>query len=205
MTKKFLASAQVLGNGRETKELYRDWASSYDEEISENGYASPQRVARALVECGANLKAPVLDIGCGTGISGLFLKHEGFTELVGSDFSPEMLALAKEKKVYEQLVLADLQNPFSFISEPPKTVTAVGVMAPGHAKPALISSVVDIIAPEGLFAFSLNDHTLRDPGYLALIDQLVMNQVIRIRWKEYGDHLPGAGIKALIVVLEKLQ
>jgi len=46
---------------------------------------------------------PVLDVGCGTGVSGLFLRDVGFADIHGSDFLPEMLALAKEKDIYNTL------------------------------------------------------------------------------------------------------
>ena len=97
MAKQFLNNAYGLASSGHTKQLYKDWAGTYDEEIMDNGYASPVRTAQALVQCGAQLDARMLDVGCGTGVSGLFLKDAGFTDLHGSDFSPEMLALANVK------------------------------------------------------------------------------------------------------------
>lgn len=80
-TKKFLNNAYELDSVEQTLAFYKKWADSYDEEITDNCYASPLRTAEALLACNPQLKSPVLDIGCGTGISGLFLQHAGFTEL----------------------------------------------------------------------------------------------------------------------------
>jgi len=204
MSEKFLGGAYTLEDSQQTKDLYRRWASTYDAEISDNGYASPQRTAHALKTCCTNLDNEVLDIGCGTGVSGYYLQKQRFTKLIGSDFSSEMLAIAKTKNIYTDLYLADLQEPFKFLSKPPGIVAAVGVMAPGHAEASLIPDVIEILAPHGLFGFSLNDHTLSDPDYLKLIDELVQQRLIRVRWQEYGDHLPKIGLNSLIVVLEKL-
>ncbi len=202
--KKFLDSAYELDSAEKTRDFYKEWAQTYDQEITDNGYASPVRTAQALVSCGAQLDRPLLDIGCGTGISGVFLKQSGFKELHGSDFSTDMLALAKGKDLYSRLHHADLNNPFDFVEEQYQTVTAIGVMAPGHAGPQLIESVLTLTATGGLFGFSMNDHTLDDPGYLSEIDRLVKSRKMRIRWSEYGDHLPQIGLNSIIMVIEKL-
>ncbi len=203
-TKKFLNNAYELDSVEQTLAFYKKWADSYDEEITDNGYASPLRTAEALLACSPQLNSPVLDIGCGTGISGLFLQHAGFTELHGSDFSAQMLALAKEKGLYHSLHQADLNDPFDFITRQYHTVTAIGVMAPGHAGPQLIESVLALMEPGGLFGFSMNDHSLEDPGYQAEIDRLIKARQIRVRWSEYGDHLPQITLNSIIMVIEKL-
>lgn len=204
MAKQFLKNAYNLANAGATRDLYRDWAATYDEEISANGYASPVRTAEALVQCGAPLDKPVLDIGCGSGVSGLFLRDAGFTELHGSDFSPEMLALAKEKGLYKNLHQADLRDPFEFVAEPFAVIAAIGVLAPGHAGPEVLATVVDLLTVGGMFGFSMNDHTLENPGYLREIARMVQEKRIRVRWQDYGDHLPGIELNSMIMVLERL-
>ena len=204
MAKQFLKNAYKLANAGATKDLYRDWAATYDEEITANGYASPVRTAEALVKSGAPLDGPVLDIGCGSGVSGLFLRDAGFTELHGSDFSPEMLALAQEKGLYKSLNHADLRDPCEFVTEPFPVIAAIGVLAPGHAGPEVIETVLGLLTEGGLFGFSMNDHTLENPDYLSEINRLVREKRIRVRWQDYGDHLPGIELNSMIVVLERL-
>lgn len=203
MAKQYLKNAYQLEGSEDTRRLYKDWAETYDEEITTNGYASPLRTATALVACGADVNAPLLDIGCGSGISGLFLRDAGFVELHGSDFSPPMLRLAELKEIYTELHLADLADPFEFVKSSLATVTAVGVMAPGHAQPDLIPQVMKLLRDGGLFGFSLNDHTLEDRGYFDQINRLIKRREVRVRWQEYGDHLPGIGLNSMIVVLQR--
>ncbi len=203
-TKKFLNTAYQLGSAEQTRSFYKDWADTYDQEITDNGYASPHRTAQALIQCGAQVESAVLDIGCGTGISGLFLQQAGFTSLHGSDFSAPMLAVAEEKGLYNKLHLADLNDPFDFVEQRYDTVTAIGVMAPGHAGPELLESVLPLMNTSGLFGFSMNDHTLDDPGYQREIDRLIKARKIRIRWCDYGDHLPQIDLQSIIMVIEKL-
>ena len=205
MTEKFLDGVYDLKSADDTKALYKDWANTYDDEVKDNGYSSPLRTAQALDRCGVSKATTVIDIGCGSGISGHYLKEVGFKTIIGSDFSQEMLDLAKQKNIYYQLHLADFTNPFEFVKEAPHIVTAVGVMAPGHAQSSLITDVYDLLEIGGLFAFSLNDHTLDDPSYMERINLLIHERKIRIRWQEYGDHLPKIGLNSFIMVLEKLK
>ena len=205
MQKKFLDKAYDLAGAEDTRHFYQDWASSYDQEIAANGYASPLRTAQALRQCGAELNHPLLDIGCGTGLSGVFLRDAGFTALHGSDFSAEMLEQARQKNIYSELHLADLTAPFNFVKNPYTTIAAVGVLAPGHAGPGLIGTAVELLTGGGLFGFSLNDHSLENPAFMALINDLIENKRVRIRWQEYGDHLPKIGVNAIIMVLQRLR
>lgn len=204
MARQFLKNAYNLANSGATKDLYRDWAATYDEEITANGYASPVRTAEALVKSGAQLDGPVLDVGCGSGVSGLFLRDAGFTELHGSDFSPEMLSLAEDKGLYASLHQADLRDPFEFVTEPFPVIAAIGVLAPGHAGPEILETVIDLLTVGGVFGFSMNDHTLANSGYLSEVARLVQERKIRVRWQDYGDHLPGIELNSMIMVLERL-
>ena len=205
MTAKYLDVAYDLDSPQATKDLYESWADSYDDELQENRYASPQRTAQALRSCAIDTHASVYDIGCGSGVSGAYLKQAGFSNLVGSDFSAPMLDKARAKNLYQALHLADLTDPFEFVHKPIQLATAVGVMAPGHAPSSLITNVFDLLAVGGLFGFSLNDHTVADPSYFAILQTLLEQRKIRIRWHEYGDHLPKIKLNSHIIVIEKLR
>jgi len=145
VTKKFLTGAYKLETAEQTKQLYQEWAPTYDQELKEHGYASPRRAADALAACGADLNAAVLDIGCGSGVSGECLRERGFTNLHGSDFSAEMLAQAELKEIYTKLHLADFSAPFDFIHTPFKNMTAVGVFSIGHAGPDVLGTVIQLM------------------------------------------------------------
>ena len=83
MTEKFLDKAYQARDAASTRTLYDDWSASYDAEVSENGYATPKRCAEALASFTQDMSAPILDFGCGTGLSGLALKLAGFEVIDG--------------------------------------------------------------------------------------------------------------------------
>ena len=55
----------------------------------------------------------ILDIGCGKGEVGKYLKEVGFYHIIGLDCSKSLLSIAQTKKCYDQLMrfVFGLQNP----------------------------------------------------------------------------------------------
>ena len=48
-------------------------------------------------------KCLILDVACGSGVTGIALQNAGFTNFHGVDPSPSMLRLAEDKKIYSSL------------------------------------------------------------------------------------------------------
>jgi predicted TPR repeat methyltransferase len=188
----------------DTRDLYAQWSKSYDQEVADNGYATPSRVAKALASHVEDLRTPVLDYGCGTGLSGMALRKVGFSNLHGIDVSKEMVTIAKEKKAYQTLRVFDPD------AEPPlktgefEIITAIGVIGIGAAPLTIFDTIISLLVPGGLFAFSLNDHTLADPAFEAKVSDSVDTGEAKLILREYGDHLPGAGLKSNVYILKIL-
>ncbi len=205
MTKKkaYLDQAYELDSADKTRAFYSKWAETYDEELRANAYASPARVAGAMAAAVSDRTAPLLDLGCGTGLSGEALSQAGFTTLDGTDFSREMLAIAKGKSIYRSIVESDADRPVPAAKGDYQNFTAVGVFSPGHAPPDLIATVVELLPAGGCFGFTLNDHALEEPAYLATIERLVGAGTIAVAFEERGDHLPRIGLQAVVYVLRR--
>ena len=202
--RKFLTSAYALRSADEARRHYDDWAASYDAELAENRYATPARCADALARFAPDLSAPVLDIGCGTGLSGIALREAGFTTIDGTDLSPSMLEKAKVLQgVYRDLFPGDLNDPLPVSPGAYTHAAAVGVINPGHAPPETIDSVLALLPPGGCFVFSLNDHALADPAFPARIEAITTAGQADCPFREHGPHLPGIGLEATVFVLRK--
>ena len=200
---RFLAQAYDLQDPDKTRAFYDEWARSYDEELRAQGYVSPARTAAAMATAVSDLHAPLLDLGCGTGLSGEALRDAGFMVIDGSDFSPEMLAAAEAKGIYRKLTKGDLNAPIPAKPGDYANATAIGVFSPGHAPPEMIEAVVALLPKGGCFGFSLNDHALAEEAYEQRIGELKDSGKVEVAFDEYGDHLPGIGLKARIYVLRK--
>ena len=199
----FLDRAYGLDDAEKTRSFYGEWAISYDEEVKANGYASPARTAAAMAEAVEDIGAPLLDLGCGTGLSGEAFRAAGFSAIDGTDFSEEMLGFAETKGVYRQLFKGDLNNPIPARPGDYANIVAVGVFSPGHAPADMINTVVALLQAKGCFGFSLNDHALEEKEYEDRVKDLVDAGVAEIVFNDYGDHLPGIGLNSRIYVLRK--
>ena len=203
--KSFLDNAYGVSDPESTRCLYKDWAATYEEEVRANGYVTPGRCAEALATLAADKHAPLLDLGCGTGLSGEAFKEAGFTTIDGTDFSEEMLAYARSKPdVYRNLILGDLQAPLPAAPGEYANIAAVGVFSPGHAPAPMIDQVIALLPPQGCFVFSLNDHALEDPRYHERMSALADAGGAEIALCEYGEHLLARGIRAEVCVLRKI-
>ena len=89
-------------------------AHLYDQVIAENGYTS------IVIHCAETLKqfmgetyeqSEVLDVGCGSGVSGESLQKAGFQgNIDGADPSQGMLERAKSLNVYRELQIGKITN-----------------------------------------------------------------------------------------------
>ncbi|MBN2576166.1 MAG: tetratricopeptide repeat protein [Deltaproteobacteria bacterium] len=84
-------------------------AADFDAKLASLEYRGPALVAEAVDEIAATLppRLAVLDAGCGTGLCAPLLRPRA-TRLVGVDLSPAMVALARERGGYDELVVAEL-------------------------------------------------------------------------------------------------
>lgn len=203
MTQGFLNKSYGKSTAASVRAHYDEWAASYNKEITENGYATPGRCAAALAECVDDFTAPILDFGCGTGLSGLALKLAGFEVIDGHDISADMLRRADVTGTYRKLDViepnADLPNPKGTYAN----IAAIGVIGAGAAPISVFHLLMQALPKDGKLVFSLNDHALADPTNEGAICEWTDMGAARLLFKEYGDHLPGINMKSNVYVIEK--
>jgi len=203
MNDNFLDNVYRPASQDETTDMYDRWADTYDAELTENGYATPARVARMLAGRCA-LDAPVLDFGCGTGLSGQALAEAGFTVIDGTDPSAPMLERARAKGVYRQLSLLDLDADPSLESGAYATIAAAGVLGIGAAPPETFETLMHALPAGGHLCLSLNDHALAtEPGYNAALCNWLDSGAARLLRKTKGAHIPARDLKASVYLIEK--
>lgn len=203
MTTKFLDKVYGVRGVDAIRDLYDAWAESYDSEILENGYATPKRCAEALAEQIDDLDVPVLDFGCGTGLSGMALKSVGFTNIDGVDVSSDMLSGARDKGVYRSLrhiapAIQPVPKPGAY-----RAIAAIGVIGVGAAPIDTFDLLMTSLAPGGLLVLSFNDHFLKDSTSEARISDWVDTGAARLLFKESGPHLPKINVNSTVYVIEK--
>ena len=197
----FLGTAYDLETGEQTLAHYQRWAGTYDQEVGvDNGYAQPARCAAALARVAGSCDH-VLDVGCGTGLSGVALRDAGFTRLDGCDFSPPMLERAAETGVYRQLFEADLNAGLDIDGDAYDHAVAVGVFSFGHIRPDALREVLRVVRAGGAVVVGVNDHFWEVGELPAELDAIEADGLASVASREHGEHLPGAAIMGWVIVL----
>ncbi len=203
MPKTFLDKVYDVETTDETRTLYDSWARGYDSELQQNGYATPERVAKALASVVEDKDVVILDFGCGTGLSGQALAAEGFKKIDGADLSSRMLEEAHEKGVYRKLRQVQADSRLPCMQGDYSAVVAAGVISPGAAPIGVFDHLLNVLPKGGHIAFSFNDHALEDPSFTGKIDDLIKSGAVVECFREHGDHLPGIGLGSTVYVLQK--
>jgi SAM-dependent methyltransferase len=86
-------------------EGYGEWAATYEATVAV-GLDEPLLERLASLDF-TGVDAAV-DLACGTGRTGRWLKQRGIAAIDGVDATPEMLAIAREKGIYRSLAVADV-------------------------------------------------------------------------------------------------
>lgn len=84
---------------------YGEWAASYEETVAA-GLDEPL-LARLTALDWPRLRTAV-DLACGTGRTGAWLRRNGVAAIDGVDVTPEMMAVAAQKNVYRRLIRGDV-------------------------------------------------------------------------------------------------
>ncbi len=97
---------------RYVRHLFDQFSSDYDERmLGQLGYGAPAilRSLADLVIPDRSRRYSILDLGCGTGLAGAAFKDIAST-LDGVDLSPAMIAKARSRDIYRELIIADLES-----------------------------------------------------------------------------------------------
>jgi predicted TPR repeat methyltransferase len=89
--------------------LFNDFAPEFDAALAAIGYQGPQLLAQQAREVFGEPRGAldVLDAGCGTGLSGEPFRPWA-RKLVGLDLSEGMLAKARQRGIYDELIQAEM-------------------------------------------------------------------------------------------------
>jgi predicted TPR repeat methyltransferase len=144
--------------------LFDGYAERFDRSLLGLGYGIPEQLFNAIVSIRSEGRRDIADVGCGTGMSGPFLRTTART-LVGVDLSAKMLEKATERAVYDCLVKAEMIDFLRTETGTFDLIVATDVLVyVGDLEP-VFAAARTALRRDGQFAFSVES---QDRGTFAI-------------------------------------
>jgi predicted TPR repeat methyltransferase len=198
-----LGAVYDASSPEEIARLYDGWAATYDTEMAVAGYRHPAIGTALLARHLPAGSTPLLDAGCGTGITGAWLGILGYPRVEGLDISEGMLAVARARGGYVALHRAALGEPLGFGDGYFAGAISTGVFTTGHVGAEALPELARVIRPGGIMVLTVKT-TLWNGALVAAIDADARLRVIE-RTAPYVS-MPGeaATVPSLAVVLARV-
>jgi predicted TPR repeat methyltransferase len=117
-------------------------------------YRTPAFLRDAVTRFAPAPSLDILDLGCGTGLSGETFRPHART-LIGVDISAKMLEIARQRHIYNNLVCGDLVEFLEAQGRNFDLVVAADVFVYVGDLTAVFRTVHRALRPAGLFGFSV--------------------------------------------------
>jgi len=150
------------------KNLFDDYAERFDDSlIKQLEYKLPFLMKELILKLGPGKKTfeKVIDLGCGTGLTGKELRDIS-NNLTGIDISSNMVAKTRELDVYDRLIVGDIVDILSSSKEKYDLLIALDVFIYVGELTKIFNTVRQCCNKNALFIFSIE--TQKENGYSLL-------------------------------------
>lgn len=173
------------------KELFDGYADSFEKHLTQElNYQTPEQLFALWQKHNSKSSnlGKTLDLGCGTGLSARpFYTYT--TSLIGIDLSEGMVEIARDKGIYNDLIISDIYPYLANNQSKFDTCLAIDVLNYSGNLYNLFPKIHSSLEPHGLFLFSTEasetaDYTLQKNGRYqhskTYIDKLLKTTGFRI-------------------------
>jgi predicted TPR repeat methyltransferase len=212
-----LDEAYSVKSPEDNRRLYAKWAATYESSfVDAKQYRYPKAISEVFnehVPVDADEVLRVIDIGCGTGLTGMYLSRlRSHLIIDGLDISPEMLAEASRKKrtdgsaVYTNLNECDLTQAVVNKFEPFDALICSGTFTHGHLGPDALKNVLSLVRSAGWIVIGVNNEHFEGKNFQAELDALsdahriTTPEILRIDVYEKGS--PHFGDQARVILAQ---
>lgn len=190
------------------KEVYDNWAESYEDYVNSINYLGPVNLVKELNDFISDLsirKLKILDFGCGTGLVGLqlnkILSGRYFFDIDGIDISQKMIEKSREKNVYRQIWNLNLNNEVLPQQYQYDIIVSSGVFLEGHVGFGMIDKLLNSLKPFGHIFFTVRE-TFKNKNLNQYIQFVSQNPRLEILYDLNIEYLPDVNCR--LVIAKKL-
>jgi len=135
---------------------FDSFAASFESKLAKLSYRAPALVSAMLEDSGieASRSLDVLDMGCGTGLCGPLVRDYA-RSLIGIDLSSGMLAHAREKQVYDDLLQIELTEYLRGRANAFDVIVSADTLVYFGSLEAVVAAAAGALRPGGRLIFTL--------------------------------------------------
>ena len=192
-----------LKTSKELLKYYQGWADNnkYNKDMVDWNYTAPHEAVTILKKHAFNKNFRILDAGCGTGLVGIELKKNGYSNIEGVDFSQSMLDLIPQG-IYKKIEKIDLNKPLKFKDNIYDVVMCVGTFTYGHVKPKALDELIRITKNRSLICFTINEGIYEEYGFDKKIKELSDSKTWKVKEFFKSDYITTKDVEAWLCLAE---
>jgi predicted TPR repeat methyltransferase len=176
---------------RTIQQIYKGFSSSYETRmVGDLRYQGPEHLRTAIksVVQDEPKNLNILDLGCGTGLAGVFVKPWSSC-LTGIDLSPEMIELARARSLYDRFEVAEITTWLERTSEYFDLIVSLDCLIYFGDLERVVTTAAKRLNSGGVFAFSMERGAVK-PFHLADTG----------RYEHHPDHVRDVAARAGLAV-----
>jgi predicted TPR repeat methyltransferase len=141
------------------RRLFDQHAPEFEEALRNRlSYSGPEQICAAVTSRRRHFVS-MLDLGCGTGLAGVTFRS-CVDQLTGVDISDGMVAQARTKRIYDRLVVSELEAfMLSEAAASFELIVAADVFVYLGDLTPIAAAAARVLAPDGLLAFTVETHS----------------------------------------------
>jgi predicted TPR repeat methyltransferase len=141
---------------RTIQQIYKGFAATYENRMRVDlDYQGPERIQDAIkAAIGERNDLAVLDLGCGSGLSGIALKQWA-AQMTGVDLSPEMIELARARNIYDRLEIGEITEWLHRTGETFDLILSCDCLIYFGDLGEIVSATAKRLKPGGVFALTM--------------------------------------------------
>ncbi|XP_069470921.1 methyltransferase-like protein 27 isoform X2 [Ambystoma mexicanum] len=184
--RKVILSAHTPISVEEKVQFYDNWALDYEQDVDVLEYRAPRLAADCLASVIPTDRASqlILDVACGTGLVAAELSRHGFRFFHGVDGSEQMMELARQKNLYQELKKCMLgQEPLLLPAEQYDAVIIVGALSEGQVPCSVVPEICCMTKPGGIICLTTRCNA-SNLQYKAHLDEVLREMEHKGLWEQ---------------------
>jgi predicted TPR repeat methyltransferase len=194
--------SKVYSATENKEQQYDEWAATYESDlVNDLDYVAHKEAGNKFSVVVPDKSAKILDVACGTGLVGEYLRSLGYSNIHGVDFSMNMIAISRDRDIYQSIWQHDFTRPV--IQEGQyDALICVGLFAytiPGISD---MHNVVNCVKPGGICVITVNGSAWVDLGLESQLMAEATHHNFVIEQITQTQYIKKEGIDARVLVIK---